>query len=103
MKQRNMNIKKSVLILVVWWLGTGVLPAQDTKVTHPFMWKSFNNPAYTGFNGLAGVSIGMQKAYWSNPLDFRSYFVAADYAFQEKRTFGLGGVSCFISVTKRGH
>ena len=102
MKQRNMNIKKSVLILVVWWLGTGVLPAQDTKVTHPFMWKSFNNPAYTGFNGLAGVIIGMQKAYFSNPLDFRSYFVAADYAFQEKRTFGLGGVSLFYQRDQEG-
>lgn len=80
----------------------GVLLAQDTKVTHPFMWKSFNNPAYTGFNGLAGVSVGMQRAYWSNPLDFRSYFVAADYAFQEKRTFGLGGVSLFYQRDQEG-
>ena len=61
------------------------LQAQDTKVSHPFMWKSFNNPAYSGFDGLAGVNIGMQRSYWSKPLDFRSYFVSADYAFQEKR------------------
>ena len=71
------------------------LQAQDTKVSHPFMWKSFNNPAYSGFDGLAGVNIGMQRSYWSKPLDFRSYFVSADYAFQEKRTFGLGGLSLF--------
>ena len=71
------------------------LLALDTKVSHPFMWKSFNNPAYSGFDGLAGVNIGMQRSYWSKPLDFRSYFVSADYAFQEKRTFGLGGLSLF--------
>ena len=55
----------------------------------------FYNPAYSGFDGLAGVNIGMQRSYWSKPLDFRSYFVSADYAFQEKRTFGLGGLSLF--------
>ena len=40
------------------------LQAQDTKVSHPFMWKSFNNPAYSGFDGLAGVNIGMQRSYF---------------------------------------
>ena len=44
------------------------LQAQDTKVSHPFMWKSFNNPAYSGFDGLAGVNIGMQRSYWSKVL-----------------------------------
>lgn len=67
--------------------------AQDTKISHPFMWKSFNNPGYSGFDGLARVSVGMQRSYWSNPLDFRTYFVSADFPFKEKRTFGLGGVS----------
>ena len=97
-----MNIRKIILVSAVWWFGIGVLPAQDTKVTHPFMWKSFNNPAYTGFNGLGSVNIGMQRAYWSNPLDFRSYFVAADYAFQERRTFGLGGMSLFYQRDQEG-
>ena len=97
-----MKIKKNIIILIGCWIWGGVLLAQDTKVTHPVMWKSFNNPAYTGFNGLAGVSVGMQRAYWSNPLDFRSYFVAADYAFQEKRTFGLGGVSLFYQRDQEG-
>lgn len=97
-----MKIKKNIIILIGCWIWGGVLLAQDTKVTHPFIWKSFNNPAYTGFNGLAGVSVGMQRAYWSNPLDFRSYFVAADYAFQEKRTFGLGGVSLFYQRDQEG-
>ena len=40
------------------------LQAQDTKVSHPFMWKSFNNPAYSGIDGLAGVNIGMQRSYF---------------------------------------
>lgn len=71
------------------------LAAQDTKLPHPFMWKSFNNPGYAGFNGLMGVNVGMQRAYWSYPLDYRSYFVSADYPFQDKKTFGLGGVSLF--------
>lgn len=76
--------------------------AQDTKVSHPFMWKSFNNPGYSGFNGLMGVNIGMQRAYWSHPLDYRSYFVSMDYPFKEKRTFGLGGVSLFYQRDQEG-
>ena len=89
-------MRKIGLIFGMIWLGWGSLMAQDTKVSHPFMWKSFNNPGYSGFDGLARVSIGMQRAYWSNPLNFRTYFVSADYPFQEKRTFGLGGVSLFF-------
>lgn len=81
---------------ILWSMGSVYHSlAQDTKVAHPFMWKSFNNPAYSGFNGLAGVNIGFQRSYWSKPLDFRSYFLSADYPFQEKKTFGLGGVSLF--------
>lgn len=87
---------------MVVWIGAGTLYAQDTKVSHPFMWKSFNNPAYSGFDGLASVNVGMQRSYWSNPLDFRSYFVSADYAFREKRTFGLGGVSLFYQRDQEG-
>ena len=67
--------------------------AQDTKLAHPFMWKSFSNPGYTGFDGLASVNIGMRRAYLSDPLDFKTYFVSADLPFIEKKTFGLGGVS----------
>ncbi len=88
-------MRKIGLIIGILWLGWGSLTAQDTKLAHPFMWKSFNNPAYSGFNGLAGVNIGFQRSYWSKPLDFRSYFLSADYPFQEKKTFGLGGVSLF--------
>jgi len=86
-------MRRYFLLLVILYGMAQVGRAQDTKVPHPFMWKSFNNPAYTGFDGLARVSVGMQRAYWSKPLDFRTYFVAADYPFQEKKTFGLGGVS----------
>lgn len=89
-------MRKIVLTVGIIVLGCIKLMAQDTKVSHPFMWKSFNNPGYSGFDGLARVSVGMQRAYWSNPLDFRTYFVSADYPFQEKRTFGLGGMSLFF-------
>ena len=87
-------MKKIVILLSGMFLWLGVF-SQDTKLPHPFMWKSFNNPGYSGFDGLMGVNVGMQRTYWSHPLDFRSYFVSADYPFQEKRTFGLGGVSLF--------
>lgn len=88
-------MRRFIISFVILCLGAGRTMAQDTKVAHPFMWKSFNNPGYSGFDGLGRVSIGMQRAYWSNPLDLRSYFVSADYPFQEKHTFGLGGVSLF--------
>ncbi len=85
---------KRVILVAGIIVGINVIAwAQDTKISHPFMWKSFNNPGYSGFDGLARVSVGMQRSYWSNPLDFRTYFVSADFPFKEKRTFGLGGVS----------
>lgn len=87
--------KKWWVFLLLGWFGIVDAQAQDTKVSHPFMWKSFNNPAYTGFDGLARVNVGMQRAYWTYPLDFRSYFLSADFPFQEKKTFGLGGFSLF--------
>lgn len=96
MQNERAKMRKIVLIVGIIVLGCIKLMAQDTKVSHPFMWKSFNNPGYSGFDGLARVSVGMQRAYWSNPLDFRTYFVSADYPFQEKRTFGLGGMSLFF-------
>lgn len=80
-------------LALLWQAGSGW--AQDTKLPHPFMWKSFNNPGYSGFDGLASVNVGMRRAYWSEPLDFRTYFVSADYPFREKKSFGLGGVSLF--------
>lgn len=67
--------------------------AQDTKLPHPFMWKSFNNPGYSGFDGVMGVNVGVRRAYWSKPLDFRTYFLSVDYPFLDKKTYGLGGVS----------
>lgn len=88
-------MRRFILSFVILYLVAQVSVAQDTKVAHPFMWKSFNNPGYSGFDGMARVNVGMKRSYWSKPLDFRSYFVSADYPFQEKRTFGLGGVSLF--------
>lgn len=95
---------KRIIGLIGWMVmqAGALLYAQDTKVSHPFMWKSFNNPAYSGFDGLCRVNVGMQRSYWSKPLDFRSYFVAADYPFQEKRSFGLGGVSLFYQRDQEG-
>ena len=86
-------VNYATLLLLGWTIGWHSAGAQDTKLPHPFMWKSFNNPGYSGFDGLASVNVGIRRAYWSKPLDFRSYFVSADYPFQEKKTFGLGAVS----------
>ena len=72
--------------------------AQDTKVSHPFMWKSFNNPGYSGFDGLMRAAIGVQRSHWSHPLDLRTYFLAYDYPFQDKNTYGLGGNIIIVSA-----
>ncbi len=92
---KNRKMRRFIISFVILCAGIQMGIAQDTKVSHPFMWKSFNNPGYAGFDGLARVNVGMRQAYWSDPLDFRTYFVSADYPFQEKRTFGLGGISLF--------
>lgn len=68
---------------------------QDTKLSHPFMWKSFNNPGYSGFDGLMQVNLGFRRSFWSNPLKLATYFVSFDYPFSNRRSFGLGGVSLF--------
>lgn len=89
------RVRELLVLILMGIIVSGTLKAQDTKISHLFMWKSFNNPGYSGFDGLANVSIGMQKSYWGKPLDFRTYFIAADYPFNDKRVFGLGGVSLF--------
>lgn len=89
----GLRIKIKIVLILAGLTWANVVQAQDTKVSHPFMWKSFNNPGYSGFDGLASVNVGIQRAYWSNPLDFRSYFVSADLPFKGKKTIGLGGVS----------
>lgn len=81
-------------LLWIWLLYNVVaVSAQDTKVSHPFMWKSFNNPGYSGFDGLMRAALGVQRSHWSHPLDLRTYFLAYDYPFQDKNTYGLGGMS----------
>lgn len=94
-------IKKNILFILLISC-TFALNAQDTKLSHPFMWKSFNNPGYSGFDGRMAVSFGAQKAFWGNPLDFRSYFLAVDVPFTAKRTVGLGGVSVFAQRDEEG-
>lgn len=70
--------------------------AQDTRMGHPFMWKSMNNPGFSGFDGQMAVDLGFQRAFWGNPLDFKSYYVGVDVPFGSKRTLGLGGASLFF-------
>lgn len=84
--------------IIILCLALGCLEsrAQDTKVSHPFMWKSFNNPGYSGFDGLMSANFGMQRAFWGHPLNFQSYFLSLDMPFREKRVFGLGGTSLFF-------
>ena len=53
-----MSRRRLIFIGLVSWLAAGSVSAQDTKMSHPFMWKSFNNPGYTGFEGLASVNVG---------------------------------------------
>lgn len=91
-----------VLLTMAFLCVVGRAGGQDTKLPHPFMWKSFNNPGYSGFDGISSVNIGIRRAYWSHPLDFRTYFVSADYPFRERHTMGLGGVSFFYQRDQEG-
>lgn len=80
-------------LLFVCLLCRGTLcRGQDPRMAHPFLWKTFNNPGHTGFDGRLGIDLGIQRSFWSNPLDFRSYFVGAELPIGNKRTYGLGGV-----------
>ncbi len=98
---RKCTIKRGLLWFV--FLAGGLCArGQDTKVSHPFMWKSFNNPGYTGFDGMMRTSLGLQRSYWTHPLEFRSYFAAFDYPFRERRTFGLGGLSVLYQRDREG-
>lgn len=90
-------------VFVLMIMGSyGVCRAQDSRMAHPFLWKTFNNPAYAGFDGRMGVDLGFQKAFWSNPLDFRSYFIDAEIPFNNKRPLGLGGAALFFQRDQEG-
>lgn len=105
MRRREAHKKNKILVLLegICFLA-GFLPgyAQDPRMAHPFLWKSFNNPGYVGFDGRLGVDLGIQRSFWSNPLDFRSYFVGAELPVANKRTFGLGGVALFFQRDLEG-
>lgn len=99
-QRKQFYIGKGILMGLL--LYTSLLSAQDTRMAHPFVWKSSNNPAYTGFDGRMNASLGVQRSFWSNPLDFRSYFVAVDIPFTERRAVGLGGASLFFQRDQEG-
>lgn len=93
--------KRGFLAAFLFW-GILVCQGQDPRMAHPFLWKTFNNPGHTGFDGRLGIDLGIQRSFWSNPLDFRSYFVGAELPIGSKRTFGLGGVGLFFQRDLEG-
>lgn len=102
LRNRKRSLSKCLLGLVMLVGGIMIGHAQDPRMAHPFLWKSFNNPGHTGFDGRLGVDLGIQRSFWSNPLDFRSYFVGAELPIGNKRTFGLGGVGLFFQRDLEG-
>ena len=42
--------KRGFLAAFLFW-GILVCQGQDPRMAHPFLWKTFNNPGHTGFDG----------------------------------------------------
>lgn len=102
LRNRKSSMGRWLLLLAIVVGGSCVSKAQDPRMAHPFLWKTFNNPGHTGFDGRLGIDLGLQRSFWSNPLDFRSYFVGAELPIGNKRTFGLGGVGLFFQRDLEG-
>ena len=70
-------MKKYIIGAILLMLGI-VAYAQDARIAHPFLWKSYYNPAYIGSERLVKVDLGAQTTYSYKP----SLFVDSHLSFE---------------------
>ncbi|MDY6372985.1 MAG: hypothetical protein SPK91_01015 [Bacteroidales bacterium] len=54
---------KHILLLLAIVFNASLLWAQDARISHPFLWSSYYNPAYCGSEGVFKFDFGAQTTY----------------------------------------
>ena len=62
-------MRKFIIGAILFMLGVG-LYAQEARIAHPFLWKSYYNPGYSGSERLLKVDVGAQSTYSYKPSLF---------------------------------
>jgi hypothetical protein len=84
------NMKKLLFIII---LGIAYLEgfAQDARIAHPFLWKSYYNPAYCGSERMLKADLGAQSTYSYKPSLFLDSHFSLEIPWSSKNVaWGTG-------------
>lgn len=84
------NMKKLLFIII---LGIAYLEgfAQDARIAHPFLWKSYYNPAYCGSERMLKADLGAQSTYSYRPSLFLDSHFSLEIPWSSKNVaWGTG-------------
>lgn len=82
---------KKILFIILMGIACFEALAQDARIAHPFLWKSYYNPAYTGTERMLKTDIGAQSTYSYKPsLFLDSHFALEIPASTKNVAWGAG-------------
>jgi hypothetical protein len=82
---------KKLLFIII--LGIAYLEgfAQDARIAHPFLWKSYYNPAYCGSERMLKADLGAQSTYSYKPSLFLDSHFSLEIPWSSKNVaWGTG-------------
>ena len=89
-----MRMKKIFYILTMLSL-TLTMYAQDARLSHSFLWKSYYNPAYSAMEDMVEVDAGVQSTYTQRHTLFLNQQLAATFPFKIKNSEWGGGLKAY--------
>ena len=66
--------------------------AQDARIAHPFLWKSYYNPAYCGSERMYKADFGVQSTYSHKPSLFLESHFSMEVPWEIKKTSWGAGI-----------
>lgn len=84
------KMKKILFVILLGVLSLEAM-AQDARIAHPFLWKSYYNPAYCASERMLKIDLGAQSTYSHKPsLFLDSHFSVEVPLSSENVAWGLG-------------
>lgn len=87
-------MKKIFYILTMLSL-TLTMSAQDARLSHSFLWKSYYNPAYSAADDLIEVDAGFQSTYTQRQTLFLNQQLAATFPFKIRSSEWGSGIKAY--------
>jgi hypothetical protein len=89
-------MKKIIFIILLALASINVL-AQDARIAHPFLWKSYYNPAYCGSERMYKVDLGAQSTYSYKP----SLFLDSHFSMEIPWEIGITSWGAGVKVSNQ--